>query len=153
MFSLKYAIWALMAGVLIPVMAMLNARLGRHLGEPLHAPVILFGVGLVFCVACALLITRSLPDLSRLSASEPVNFMGGMIVAFYVISATMVAPHFGVANFIMFAVVSQIIGSVVIDHFGLFGAAVRPVSGLRLLGIVILVSGLVITQFANSKTS
>lgn len=152
MFSLKYAIWALMAGVLIPVMAMLNARLGRHLGEPLHAPVVLFGVGLVFCLVCALLISRSLPDLSRLSGSEPINFLGGMIVAFYVISATMVAPHFGVANFIMFAVVSQIVGSVLIDHFGLFGAAERPVSGLRILGLLILISGLVITQFAQTKS-
>ena len=153
MFSLKYAIWALMAGVLIPVMAMLNARLGRHLGEPLHAPLVLFAVGLVFCLVCSLLITRSLPDLSRLGHSELINFGGGMIVAFYVISATVVAPLFGLANFIMFAVVSQIIGSVLIDHFGLFGAAVRPVNGLRLLGIVILVSGLVITQFANAKSN
>ena len=153
MFSFKYAIWALMAGVMIPVMAMLNARLGRHLGEPLHAPIILFGVGLIFCLLCSLLFTRSLPDLTRLGHSELINFGGGMIVAFYVISATMVAPHFGVANFIMFAVVSQIIGSVLIDHFGLFGAAVRPVNGLRLLGIVVLVSGLVITQFANTKSN
>jgi transporter family-2 protein len=41
---------------------------------------------------------------------------------------------------------------VLIDHFGLFGAAVRPVNGLRLLGIVILVSGLVVTQIANAKS-
>lgn len=151
MFSLKYAIWALMAGVLIPVMAMLNARLGRHLGEPLHAPVVLFGVGLVFCVVCALLVTRTLPDVTRLGHSEPINYLGGMIVAFYVISATMVAPHFGVANFIMFAVVSQIIGSIMIDHFGLFGAAIRPVSGLRVVGVLILICGLVITQLAQTK--
>jgi len=153
MFSMKYAIWSLMAGVLIPVMGMLNARLGRHFGEPLHAPVILFCVGLVFVLLCSVLLTRSLPDLSLLTQSEPLTYLGGVIVAFYVISATFLAPRFGVANFIMFAVASQIIGSVLIDHFGLFGATVRPVNMLRVTGILILLSGLFITQLANAKSS
>jgi len=43
--------------------------------------------------------------------------------------------------------------SVVIDHFGLFGATIRPVSMLRLLGVGLLIVGVVITQLANSKTS
>lgn len=153
MFSMKYAVWSLLAGVMIPVMGLLNAKLGRHFGEPLHAPVVLFCVGLVFVLLCSLLITRSLPDLNSLTQSEPLNYLGGVIVGFYVISATFLAPRFGVANFIMFAVASQIIGSVLIDHFGLFGAAVRPVNMVRVAGILILLSGLFITQLANAKSS
>jgi len=153
MFSLKYAVWALMSGAMIPVMGLLNAKLGRHLGEPLHAPVILFSVGLLFVVLCALLFTQSLPDVTRLVHSEPLNYLGGVIVAFYVISATFLAPRFGVANFIMFAVASQIIGSIVIDHFGLFGATARPVNMVRGAGILILLTGLFITQLANAKSS
>ncbi len=153
MFSMKYAVWSLLAGVMIPVMGLLNAKLGRHFGEPLHAPVVLFCVGLVFVLLCSLLITRSLPDLNLLTHSEPLNYLGGVIVGFYVISATFLAPRFGVANFIMFAVASQIIGSVLIDHFGLFGATVRPVNMVRVAGILILLSGLFITQLANAKSS
>lgn len=153
MFSMKYAVWSLLAGVMIPVMGLLNAKLGRHFGEPLHAPVVLFCVGLVFVLLCSLLITRSLPDLNLLTQSEPLNYLGGVIVGFYVISATFLAPRFGVANFIMFAVASQIIGSVLIDHFGLFGATVRPVNMVRVAGILILLSGLFITQLANAKSS
>lgn len=39
-----FALWAAAAGALIPVMAVLNARLGRSLGAPSYAAVALFAV-------------------------------------------------------------------------------------------------------------
>lgn len=38
------AIWAAAAGVMIPVMVVLNAKLGRALGAPSYAAMVLFGV-------------------------------------------------------------------------------------------------------------
>lgn len=140
-----------MAGAFIPAMAILNGRLGRALGEPLHAPVVLFGVGFLFCLSCALLLTQSLPNLGALKHARPADFLGGLIVGFYVISATLLAPRIGVANFIVCAVSSQILVSVMIDHYGLFGAAIRPFSLKKLLGVTLLIVGLVITQLSDSK--
>lgn len=149
--SLRFALWAAAAGALIPVMAVLNGRLGRGLGEPLHAPVILFVVGLLACVATALLSTRSLPNPVMLADVNALNLAGGLIVAFYVISATLLAPRFGVGNFILFAMVAQIILAALIDHFGWFGVTPRPVNLMRAGGITLLLLGLLITQLANDK--
>lgn len=150
--SLRFALWAAAAGALIPVMAVLNGRLGRGLGEPLHAPVILFVVGLLACVATALLSTRSLPNPVMLADVNALNLAGGLIVAFYVISATLLAPRFGVGNFILFAMVAQIILAAAIDHFGWFGVTPRPVNLMRAGGITLLLVGLLITQLANDKS-
>jgi len=149
--SARLLIWAGLAGAFIPAMAILNGRLGRALGEPLHAPVVLFGVGFLFCLSCALLLTQSLPNLGALKHARPMDFLGGLIVGFYVISATLLAPRIGVANFIVCAVSSQILVSVVIDHYGLFGAAIRPFSLKKLFGVTLLIAGLVITQLSDSK--
>ncbi len=149
--SLRFALWAAAAGALIPVMAVLNGRLGRGLGEPLHAPVILFVVGLLACVMTALLTTRALPNPAALADANLLNLAGGLIVAFYVISATLLAPRFGVGNFILFAMVAQIIISALIDHFGWFGVMPRPVNLMRAGGVALLLLGLVITQLANDK--
>ena len=151
--SLRFALWAAAAGALIPVMAVLNGRLGRGLGEPLHAPVILFVVGLLACVATALLSTRSLPNPVMLADVNALNLAGGLIVAFYVISATLLAPRFGVGNFILFAMVAQIIVAALIDHFGWFGVTPRPVNLMRAGGITLLLLGLLITQLANDKSA
>ena len=59
---IKYYLWAALAGAFIPVMAVLNARLGVTLGEGLHAPVILFSVGVIATIASALILTGSLPS-------------------------------------------------------------------------------------------
>jgi transporter family-2 protein len=132
-------------------MAVLNARLGLAIGEPLHASTILFVVGLITCAIVSLLLTGSVPDFSKLTSVRPVELAGGLIVGFYVISATLLAPRFGVGNFILFAVAAQVISAALIDHFGLFGAIIRPVNLVRLGGISLLLAGLAITQFANAK--
>ena len=147
----RYFIWAGLAGAFIPVMAILNARLGKAIGSGLHAPVIAFTVSIVLACVISLALTKSLPNLNKLTNVKPFEYLGGFIVAFYVISATLLAPKIGVANFIVCAVSSQIITSVLIDNYGLFGATVREVSTTRIVGVLLLLIGLVITQLADTK--
>jgi transporter family-2 protein len=151
MLSLRFALWAAAAGALIPVMAVLNARLGRTMGEPMHAPVVLFLAGLLFCIATALVTTGSLPVPSSVRSASFLDLAGGLIVGFYVISATLLAPRLGLGNFILLAMVAQIILSALIDHFGWLGVVQRPINLLRAGGIVLLLLGLSITQLAQSK--
>jgi transporter family-2 protein len=153
MTPVRLLIWAALAGAFIPVMAILNGRLGKSMGEALHASVILFGVGFVFCLTVALVLTKSLPQAADLANAKPIEYLGGFIVGFYVISATLLAPRIGLANFIVCAVSAQIIISVVIDHFGLLGAMVRPVSVTRLAGIGLLIAGIIVTQISDSTST
>jgi transporter family-2 protein len=141
----------LAAGALIPAMAILNARLGRTLGFALHAPVLLFAIGLIVTIAFALGLTQAWPDLRQLANARLADYSGGFIVAFYVITATLLAPRIGVGNFIVLAVSGQILSSALIDHFGLFGAATRPLDALRIVGMTLVVIGIVLTQLPISK--
>ena len=147
-----YAAWASGAGALIPLMAVLNVRLGRILGEPTQAPVILFLVGFLIASAVGLLSSGRLPDIQLLAQARATDFAGGLIVAGYVISVTLLAPRFGIGNVILFAVAAQIVTSAAIDNYGLFGAAIRPVTGWRLLGIAVVLSGLSIAQLAANSS-
>ena len=114
---------------------------------------VLFGVGFLVCLLTAIFFTGALPTWSKLGGARPIDFAGGFIVAFYVISVTWLAPSFGIANVILYAMVAQIVFSGFINHFGLFESLVQPVNGLRLFGIVLLLAGLVITQIAQAKAS
>jgi transporter family-2 protein len=149
--SMRYLLWAGLAGAFIPVMAIVNGRLGRHLGEPLYAATILFAIALVACLICAWFLTDAPLVWSAFQSTTPMLYIGGFIVGFYVISATMLAPRIGVANFIMMAVSSQLILSVIIDHWGLFGADVRPVTWARLSGVALLIIGVIVIQLNQSK--
>jgi bacterial/archaeal transporter family-2 protein len=132
--TLRHAALMLAAGVGIPVLAGLNAVLGQKLGSPIAAALVLFAVAFV-AVGAVLLASGGQGALARLPGQPPVLFLAGLLVAFYILSITAVAPRFGLGNAILFVLLGQILSSTLIDHFGLLGLAARPVSGLRRLGL------------------
>lgn len=153
MSGMRFALWAFAAGAMIPVMGVLNARLSRSMAEPVHASVVLFTVALLIAVIVSLALTGGLPTLASLRGAHALDRFAGAIIAFYVLSITVLAPRFGIGNSIMFAVSAQIITSAVLDNFGLFGAPHRPVGALRLTGLALMIIGLVIAQLAARSTA
>ena len=134
------------AGIGIPLLAALNARLGANIGSPAAAATILFLVALTASAATALLTG---PNAFRALAGQPWHlFLAGLLVAFYVLSITYIAPTFGIGNAVFFVLLGQLVSAAAIDHFGLFGAQVSPVSGLRLAGLAVMAAGVALTQFA-----
>src|SRR3984885_10184926 len=153
MSTVSYAIWAFAAGALIPLVALLNAGIARTTGGQIQATIILFAIGLIASLLLALIMTVRLPDLHTLLRVAPQQYAGGLIVGFYVLSITFLAPRFGVGNAILFVVMAQLITSALIDHFGLAGAAVRPLTMLRAVGLLIVIIGVVVTQISDRPIS
>ncbi len=128
MSTITYAAWAFAAGALIPLMASLNAGLARGTGGSLQATVLLFATW-----ADGLCGARGHhEDLdagpSDIGAHRPV------IVGFYILSITFLAPRFDVGNAILFE-------------------AVRPLTTMRAVGLFIVVVGVVITQVSDRMAS
>lgn len=141
-----YAVLMLLAGIGVPLLAALNAALGTRIGSPAAAATVLFVVALLSSAAVTLL-TGS--EALRTLAGAPRHlFLGGVLIAFYVLTITYVAPRFGVGNAVFFVLLGQLISAAAIDHFGLFGARVSPVSATRLLGIALMAAGVFVTQKA-----
>jgi transporter family-2 protein len=137
----------LLAGVGIPILAALNARLGANIGSPAAAALVLFVVA--FCATGVVVLATGTGAFARMAGQPGHLFLAGLFVAFYVLSITYVAPTFGVGNAVFFVLLGQLISAALIDHFGLFGARVTEVSPMRLAGIVVMGLGVALTQFAG----
>lgn len=143
----QHAIIMFLAGIGIPLLAALNARLGANIGSPAAAAAILFLVA--FAVTCgAMFISRGSGGLTLLAGQPKHLFLAGLFVAFYVLSVTWIAPVFGVGNAIFFVLLGQLVSAAAIDHFGLFGAMPATLSPLRIAGILVMAAGVALTQFA-----
>lgn len=134
----------LLAGIGIPILAALNAALGVRIGSPAAAATILFTVAFCCCLI-AVLITGP-AALARLAGTPKHLYLAGAFVAFYVLSVTYIAPSFGVGNAVFFVLLGQLVSAAIIDHFGLFGARISPLSPTRALGIAVMAAGVFITQ-------
>lgn len=142
----QYAAIMLLAGVGIPLLAALNAALGVHIGSPAAAASVLFIVALA-ASGVVLVFTGSVAWAEVATAPRHL-FLAGVLIAFYVLSITYIAPHFGIGNAVFFVLLGQLISAAAIDHFGLFGAQVSPVSLTRASGIGLMAAGVWLTQQA-----
>ena len=139
-----YALVMLVAGIGIPILAALNAALGVRLGSPVAAAAILFVVALS---STLIVLAMDRPSAVLGATTAPKHlFLAGCLVAFYVLSITFVAPRFGVGNAVFFVLLGQLVSAAAIDHFGLFGAQVSPLSLTRAGGIALMAAGVFVTQ-------
>lgn len=138
--SVFYSALMLMAGFGIPLMASLNSGLAAQLGSPALASTVLFAIG--FAVSAAyLLICEGMPTDASTAGTSWHLYLGGVLVSFYILSVTWVAPKFGVGNAISFILLGQLISICLIDHFGWFGARVSTLDASRLIGIALMTAG------------
>ena len=144
--NLPHALTMLAAGIGIPVLAALNARLGARLGSPALAASVLFVVAFA-CAALATLVTGT-EALGRALGQPRHLYLAGTLVAFYVLSITWIAPTFGVGNAVFFVLLGQLVSAAIIDHFGLMGARPAPISATRAGGILLMAAGVLLTQKA-----
>ncbi|WP_209597831.1 DMT family transporter [Ruegeria sp. HKCCSP351] len=143
----QYAAIMLAAGFGIPILAALNAALGKVIGSPTTAAVVLFAIALA-ASALTMLLFPGIAALSKVAQAPKHLLLAGVLIAFYVLSITHVAPHFGVGNAVFFVLLGQLISAAAIDHFGLFGAQVAPLTLMRACGIAVMAIGVAITQLA-----
>ena len=143
--ALRYGAIMLAAGVGIPILAALNARLGVLVSAPAAAAVVLFAVA--FLGAVAVMLATSGPGPLTLIPQQPKHlFLAGLLVCFYVLSITWVAPRFGLGNAIMCVLLGQLLSAAIIDQFGLMGAMVRQVTPMRMAGLGLMALGVILTQ-------
>ena len=137
----------LLVGGLMPVQAVLNTRLGRQIGGPLMGSLMSFTVGLI-CLLVLNLATNSSAVINlKVSATGPwYIWLGGFIGAIFVGYITWVNQQQGIALTFALAVSGQMFLSLLIDHYGLFGAAVRTITVEKIIGVALIICGIVLIK-------
>ena len=137
----------LFIGAILPVQAVLNTKLGKQTGGPLISSLLSFLVGLICLFIINLFANYSaFTNMKLLSVSPWYVWMGGLLGAIYVSCVIFVNQQQGVALTFALAVAGQIFVSLIIDHFGLFGSFVRPVSIPKIIGALLIIAGLVLIK-------
>ena len=130
----------------IPIMAAMTSSLGKHLGSPVAASA--FAFFMAFCIALLALMITDKSFVKQIPSAPKYLFIAGAFIAFYVLSISFVAPHFGIGNAIFFVLLGQLFSAAIIDHYGLFGTQINHLSMMRISGILVMVFGVWLTQNA-----
>ena len=136
-----YAGLALISGAALAVQVGINNGLRERMGHPIPAAVTSFGTGTLALIAFGLALRPPWPRPSNLSGGPWWIWLGGAVGAVYIMGAVTYSSKLGAAGWLGVVVTGQILTSVLLDHFGLVGFAVHPVSPWRAVGVVLLLAG------------
>jgi transporter family-2 protein len=138
MSPLSAVLCAFSGGSMLSLGGAANARLGGSLRSAVAAATINFLVGAsTLSLLLALGGFRAGP-LERLAGVPPWALGGGMLGALYVTLSTLVIPRLGLTATTMTVVFSQLIGSLLIDHWGWLGVPHRSNGPGRWLAVLLL---------------
>ncbi|MDC9615081.1 DMT family transporter [Xenorhabdus khoisanae] len=144
---------AIFAGAVVPLQAGANAALGRSLGHPLWGTVVSLLVSLLAVIPVLLAMKVPTPQIAQ-AANLPIwSWFGGIAGVIYITAALILTPQLGATNFIICVIAGQIITSVLIDHFGLMGLPIKEANLGKLLGIVLIFSGVLMVQYFTMVAS
>jgi transporter family-2 protein len=146
--NILFLFLAFCVGGLLPVQGSINAHLGKSLNHPLQATFISFFGAIIFLFLLLVALHPPLPSISQLKATPVFYYSGGIYGVIFVTTILMLAPHIGIANTLVATIIGQLIISVILDHFGVFGLLRHPVNGFRLLGC----AGLLVSLYLIQKS-
>jgi bacterial/archaeal transporter family-2 protein len=137
-----------LAGFCISIQGLVNARLRLALESPVFAATISFFSGglILLCIMATGALGGIGSGLRGLQSAPIWAYLGGLLGIAWVLGAIITVSRIGVVVVICSAILGQMIGSLLTDTFGWFGANKVPVDSLRLLGITLLILGAVLVQ-------
>ena len=139
-------------GLILPLQPGINAELRTHLESPFAAALVSFAVGVTSLAMVTATIGRPPAGaLNRLAEVPWWAWTGGLIGAVAVTASVVLAPRLGATVLFGAVVTGQLFGSLVIDHFGLVGFVVNPVTWGRLLGVGLLLAGVIVVQLSTGR--
>ncbi|WP_278406972.1 DMT family transporter [Pseudomonas rhodesiae] len=141
---------AVIAGAVVPFQSAINANLGRGLGHPLWATLASLLVSIVVLLPVILALRLPLPSLAFITQAPLWMWAGGAFGVCFISLALMLLPKLGASGFVALALAGQMLASLMLDHFGLFGLAERQLTTPRVVGALLLMGGVALIQFGGA---
>ena len=127
-------------GVVLTVHLAMNATVGVALNNPRVGNALFWCIGALGAVLIGLTGWQA-GALGGLRGINPVLLTAGLIGATLVFAIAWVIPQIGAGPMTFSLLAGQIVGGMVLSHFGWLGSPVQPVSLVNVAGALVMIGG------------
>jgi len=143
-----FALLAVGAGACIALQASANGNFRKTLGDnPLFAAFFSICGTIITALIAMLIIRPQVPSAAVLRETPWWNWIGGPLGALIVLAGAALTRELGAALFITLVVGGQLLCSLALDHFALMGLNEQPITWGRVLGALLVVTGVLCIKF------
>ncbi|UTW03240.1 DMT family transporter [Amphritea atlantica] len=131
---------------MLPLQAGVNAQLARAGGNALWASGISFLVGTLTLLMVYSSLRLTWPSFDELKEAPLWAWSGGLMGAFFVTCMAFFAPRLGATTLLALVISGQILASLLLDHFGAVGFNVHEINLWRILGVILIGTGVLLVR-------
>lgn len=137
---------AALVGAAVPLQSAVNASMAASQGHPLYGALTNTTVATLIFALLIVALRLPAPNFKGAAGGPWWLWTGGLVGAAFVFGGLFVAPRVGAATFAAATIFGTVAASLVIDHVGLLGFPVRPVSLTRMGGVGCVLFGMLLLQ-------
>ena len=130
-------------GVILTVHLAMNGKVGAAINNPRVGNAVFWRIGALGAVLIGLTGWQS-GALAGLSRVHPVLLTAGLMGASLVFGIAWLIPQIGAGPMTFALLAGQIVGGMVLSHFGWLGSPVQPVSVVNALGALVMLGGVLL---------
>jgi len=137
-------LWTLLAfsiGCFIPFQGIITSNLAQKIQHPFGAAFINFLGGVILFSVAISLSSVAIPSFRKVTAIPWYLFTGGIIGSAFIFGAVFALPKIGASTFFGQIVLGQLLMTLIVDHYGVFGLPIHKIDSMRIVGIPLLISG------------
>jgi transporter family-2 protein len=130
-------------GIVLTVHLAMNGKVGAVLSNPRVGNALFWCIGAAMAVAIGLTGWQS-GALSGLKSMHPILLTAGALGACLVFAIAWLIPQIGAGPMTLYLLAGQILGGLVLSHFGWLGSPVQPITTMSVMGALVMVAGVVL---------
>lgn len=137
--KLVWRVMGILVGVYAALQAAFNGNLTKMLGSSIASGFVSYATGTILLLLLVVF-SNQLPH--KTTRGRWWMWLGGPVGALFVVGMAQLVPHLGTGVTLLVVLIGQLLGSMAIDHFALFGARKAHVTLFRLIGVAVLAGGM-----------
>ena len=135
-------------GIVLAVHLAMNGKVGASLSNPR------VGNGLFWCIGALAAVGIGLTDwrpgaLDGLKDVHPILLTAGAMGACLVFAIAWLIPQVGAGAVMITLIAGQVLGGMILSHFGWLGSPVKPISTTNLIGGAVMIGGVLLATWTK----
>jgi transporter family-2 protein len=137
-------LWTILAfaiGCFIPFQGIITSNLSQKIQHPFGAAFVNFFGGMILFLFAMSLSSVALPTVKKVMTIPWYLFTGGIVGSVFIFGALFALPKIGASAFFGQIVLGQLLMTLIVDHFGVFGMPIHKIDSVRIIGVTLLIAG------------
>ena len=141
-------IFTIFLGAVLTVHLAMNGKVGSVINNARVANAVFWCIGALGAVAIGLTGWES-GALQPLKQVHPILLTAGILGASLVFAIAWMIPQVGAGTLMINLLAGEVIGGLILSHFGWLGSPVQPITLTRALGVLIMIGGVALATFTK----